>query len=73
MPIKTSIDVLPSKNQVLCNIADTLIGLFPFSSREKELITKEHIVMHMHLNFVFKWALHFSISNKLFNSGLQLF
>ena len=30
-------------------------------SREKGLITKERMVMHMHLNFVFKWALHFSI------------
>ena len=37
--LKTSIDVLPSKNQVLCeycthvsklNTADTLISLFPF-------------------------------------------
>ena len=30
-------------------------------SREKGLITKEHIVTHTHLNFVFKHALHFSI------------
>jgi len=27
----------------------------------------EHIVVHMHLNFVFKWALHFStLVTKLF-------
>ena len=30
--------------------------------------------MHMHLNFVFKWALHFStLKIKLFNSGAKLF
>ena len=59
MPIRTSIDVLPSKNQVLheyCshgkqvkNTADTLISLFPKKSREKGLITKEHAVMDMNL------------------------
>ena len=26
----------------------------------KELISKERLVMQSHLNFVFKWALHFS-------------
>ena len=26
--------------------------------REKGLITKKHILMYMHLNFVFKQALH---------------
>ena len=33
----------------------------------KRLIFKEHIVKHMHLNFVFKRALHFSIL--AFNNG----
>ena len=57
----TSIDVLPSKNQALCeilytckNIADTLINIIYvfIKLREKGLITKEHIVTHKHLNFV---------------------
>ena len=43
-------------------------------SREKRLITKEHIVTHTCLNFAFKWALDFStLSIKLFNSGAKLF
>ena len=30
--------------------------------------------MHTHLNFVFKWALHFStLVMKVFNSGTKLF
>ena len=59
MPIRTSIDVLPSKNQVLYeyfshgkqvkNTADTLISIFPIKSCEKGLITKEHTVMDMNL------------------------
>ena len=54
----------------------TLISLFPFfiKSREKRLITKEHIVTDTHLTFVFKWAVHFcKLAVKLFNSGTKLF
>ena len=58
---RTSIDVLPSKNQALCeyctfvsklNIADTY---FNYLMRRDSLLKT-----HTHLKFVFKWALHFS-------------
>ena len=43
-------------------------------SHEKRFITKEHIVVHTHLKFAFKRALHFStIAIKLLNSGTKLF
>ena len=55
--LETSIDALPSKNQVLREFCTHVnhykfISLFPFL-REKRLITKEHIVTHTHLNFNF--------------------
>ena len=38
------------------------------------LTTKEHIVMHNHLNFVSKRALHIStLAIKLFSSSTKLF
>ena len=41
--------------------------------REKRFITNEYTVMDMHLNFVFKRALHFSaLVIKLFNSVTKL-
>ena len=55
--MQTSINVVPSKNQALCEcyIHETLLILYICSlllffikSREKELITKERIVMHSH-------------------------
>ena len=40
---------------------------------EKGLITKEHIVKHMHLNFVFKRVTHYStLAISLFNSSRKL-
>ena len=42
-------------------------------SREKRLITKEHIVTHTYLKFGFKRALQFStLAIKLLNSGTKL-
>ena len=65
---KTSINVLPSKNQVLCAI------LAFIKSCEKGLITKEYLVTDTHLNFAFKRALHYStLVIKLFNSATILF
>ena len=85
---RTRIDVLPSKNQALCEyctrvsyVDNTLlictvlyIVYFVFiKSCEKGLITKEYIVMDVHLNFAFKQALHFTIIViELFNSGTKL-
>ena len=44
-----------------------------FKSREKGLVTKEYLIMNMHLNFQFKCALHFSIlAIKLCNSNTEL-
>ena len=43
----TSIDVLPSKNQVLCDLKS--ISVF-IKSCEKELIAKEYIATDMYLN-----------------------
>ena len=53
---------------------DALFSLFTFmKSCEKGIILKEHIVLHMHLNFPFKQALHFStLVIKLFNSCTKL-
>ena len=43
-------------------------------SREKGFITREHIVTHMHLKFVFKWPLYLStLAMKVFNSFAKLF
>ena len=52
-------------------------GPVPTPLCEKRLITKEHIqyvVIHKHLNLVFKQALHLStLAIKVFNSGTKLF
>ena len=48
-------------NDVRLNTVDFLISLTLFlKSHEKGLITKEYIAIDTHLNFIFKWALHFS-------------
>ena len=61
----------------LLNNVNTLISVLAILSshvHEKGLITKECIVTHIDLNFVFNWALHFSISAiTRFNSGTKLF
>ena len=53
----------PSKNQYICKYLgkylNTINSIFR-KSCEKELITKEHTVMHTHLNFKFKSAVYFS-------------
>ena len=56
---KTSIDVLPSKNQALCeyctleNIADTLNGLFLFQCNHVRWDSSlRNIVTHTHLNIL---------------------
>ena len=70
----TSINVLPSKNQALCEYC-THVGKLKhcLQSREKRLITKEHIVTHKHLNFIFKQALNFNtVAIKFFNSSAKL-
>ena len=79
---KTSVDVLPSKNQALCEYCThssklilliSLISVF-IKSCEKRLITKEHIITDTYLTFVFKWAVHFStLATKLFSSSTKLF
>ena len=63
--LKTSIDVLPSKHQVLCkhSVLKTCKYLhwsdcICSKSCDKALITKGHIVMHRYLNCIFKSAVH---------------
>ena len=77
----TSIDVIPSKNQTLCEycthvskLKHCLLSISVFiKSREKGLVTKGYIVKDTHLNFTFKQALHFStLIIKLFNSDTKL-
>ena len=74
--MKTSIDILPSKNYALrkysthvssLNTVNTLnshIRVF-IKSCEKEFITKERIVSHALLKIMFKWALHYKSNNTL--------
>ena len=72
----TSIDILPSKNQVFCKSAcmHRSAMLNHCKSYEKGFITKEHIVMHRHLNLKFKLVLYSStLDTKLFSSSIKSF
>ena len=62
------VDVLPSKNQVLCSCYSMYCNIIydvTHKSREQRLITKEHIAMHTNLILLFKLILQY-FSDKMF-------
>ena len=61
------VDVLPSKNQVLC---DLIYNIINGKSRELRFVTKEHIAMHKNLIPLFKLPLLFTVKRKA-NTALR--
>ena len=73
------VNVLPSKNQVLCTLNYLLLWFRKYNnvmrkSCEQRLITKEHIVTRTHLNVKLKPALYSStLVIKLFTSSIKFY